>query len=175
MLEQLAKKYIEGDDVTPQLTTPSFTTVGDVLNRWIDWEHDNLPKDLSIIYTEKPDSYQSSQELHDDIVTNKRIFVFSLFCTHPLISEDTNRKFRAVHDYRHHFESGVIESDFGLYGEFCAYQKAKQDLFAYIWENEPTAATELYPTLDKILCSEIVLQAAVRLYTGEFADQKIVL
>lgn len=171
MLEALAQRYLNGIDQTPNL--PELT--GDILTRWINHEYQSvIAKGLKIELTEKADSYPDSKALFDDIAQNNHVFIFSLYNEHPLWDEQTNQKFRAVHDYRHHFESGASDLGFSLHGEFEAYQKAKNDLFTYLWEHESVPTLELYPTLDKILFSEIVLQAAVKHHTGEFAAQKIV-
>ena len=171
MLEALAQRYLDGIDQTPNL--PELT--GDILTRWINHEYDAIiAKGLQVKLTEQADSYADSKALFDDIAQNNHVFIFSLYNEHPLWDEATNQKFRAVHDYRHHFESGKSSLGFSLHGEFEAYQKAKDDLFDYLWKHESVPTLELYPTLDKILFSEIVLQASVKLFTGEFADQKIV-
>lgn len=171
MLEALAQRYLNGIDQT--LNLPELT--GDILSRWINHEYDCIiSKGLQVELTEKAGSYADSKELFDDIAQNNHVFIFSLYNEHPLWDEATNQKFRTIHDYRHHFESGTSDLGFSLHGEFEAYQKAKNDLFTYLWEHESVPTLELYPTLDKILFSEIVLQAAVRHYTGAFAAQKIV-
>ena len=171
MLEALAQRYLDGLDQTPNL--PELT--GDILSRWINHEYDTIiAKGLQVELTENSSSYENSKALFDDISKNNHVFIFSLYNEHPLWDEATNQKLRAVHDYRHHFESGRSELGFSLHGEFEAYQKAKDDLFAYLWKHESVPTLELYPTLDKILFSEIVLQAAVKHFTGEFAPQKIV-
>jgi hypothetical protein len=171
MLEALAKCYLDGRDETSFL--PKLT--GDILSRWINHEYDVIiAKGLQVELTEQADSYENSKALFDDISKNNHVFIFSLYNEHPLWDEQTNQKLRAVHDYKHHFESGKTELGFSLYGEFEAYQKAKNDLFTYLWEHESVPTLELYPTLDKVLFSEIVLQAAVKHFTGEFAPQKIV-
>jgi hypothetical protein len=172
MLEALAKRYLDGRDETSFL--PELT--GDILSRWINHEYAAIiAKGLQVELTENSTGgYADSSELFDDIAQNNHVFVFSLYNEHPLWDEATNQKLRAVHDYRHHFESGRSELGFSLHGEFEAYQKAKDDLFAYLWKHESVPTLELYPTLDKVLFSEIVLQAAVKHFTGEFAPQKIV-
>jgi hypothetical protein len=171
MLEALAQRYLNGIDQTPNL--PELT--GDILSRWINHDYDAIiAKGLQVELTEQADSYENSKALFDDIAQNNHVFIFSLCNEHPLWDEQTNQKFRAVHDYRHHFESGASDLGFSLYGEFEAYQKAKDDLFTYLWEHESAGTLELFPILDKILFSEIVLQAAVKHHTGEFASQKIV-
>jgi hypothetical protein len=171
MLEALAQRYLDGVDQTPNL--PELT--GDILTKWINHEYDAIvAKGLKVELTEQADSYENSKALFDDIAQNNHVFIFSLFNEHPLWDEATNQKFRAVHDYRHHFESGRSELGFSLHSEFEAYQKAKDDLFDYLWKHENVPTLEIFPILDKILFSEIVLQAAVRHYTGEFAAQKIV-
>lgn len=171
MLKELAEKYQKGIDRTSEL--PELT--GKILTRWINHEYQSiLSQGLEVELTEKADSYADSSALFEDIAQNNHVFIFSLYNEHPLWDEQTNQKFRAVHDYKHHFESGRSSLGFSLHGEFEAYQKAKNDLFTYLWKHESVPTLELYPTFDKILFSEIVLQAAVRHYTGEFAEQKIV-
>jgi len=171
MLQELADRYIEGRDETSFL--PKLT--GEILSGWINHDYDEIiDKGLQVELTANPASYKTTQELFDDIAQNNHVFIFSLYNQHPLWDEATNQKLRAVHDYRHHFESGKSSLGFSLYGEFEAYQKAKTDLHDYLWKHESVPTLELYPTLDKILFSEIVLQAAVKHYTGEFAAQKIV-
>ena len=172
MLKELAERYINGEDATPSLY---LYPIEKALTGWIEHEYaEILSRGLQVELTTNSHIYADSKELFDDIALNNHVFVFSLYNEHPLWDEATNQKFRAVHDYRHHFESGKSELGFSLYGEFEAYQKATTNLHEYLWKHESVPTLEIYPTLDKILFSEIVLQAAVRHYTGEFAAQKIV-
>lgn len=173
MLKELAERYINNEDVTPSLY---LYPIEKALTGWIEYEYQYiLSRGLQVeLTTKSTGGYKDSSELFDDIAQNNHVYVFSLYNEHPLWCEEINQKFRAVHDYRHHFESGKSSLGFSLYGEFEAYQKAKTDLHDYLWRHESVPTLEIYPTLDKILFSEIVLQAAVRHYTGEFAAQKIV-
>lgn len=172
MLQQLAERYLNGQDFTSQLPE----TTGDILTRWIDHEFQKLAKwGISVELSENPKNYNGIKDVITDIKNNHHIYVFSLYCEHPLISPETNRKFRAIHDYFHHYLSGLGEEEsFSLYGEFVAYERAKNDLFNYLWQHESVPTLEIFPILDRVLFSEIVLQASVKLFTGEFADQKIV-
>jgi hypothetical protein len=173
MLQELAEHYLNGKDATAEL--PELT--GDILTRWIEHEFQKLGLlGISVELSENPKNYNGISDVIADVRDNKHIYVFSLYCEHPLISPETNRKFRAIHDYFHHYLSGLgAESSFSLYGEFVAYERAKTDLFAYLWQHESVPTLEIFPILDRVLFSEIVLQASVKLHTGEFADQKIVL
>jgi hypothetical protein len=171
MLQQLAERYLNSKDFTSELPE----TTGDILTRWIDHDFAKLAeRHIAVELSENPRNYQTIKDLHDDIEQNNHVYVFSLFCEHPLISVETNRKFRAIHDVFHHYDSGA-SADMGLFGEFLAYRKASLDLHNYLWQHESVPTLEIFPILDRVLFSEIVLQASVKLYTGEFADQKIVL
>jgi hypothetical protein len=162
---EFSNRYRLGIDVTDTLPEG----VKKALVAWIDYDYENLPISVSVV--DCMDSYANISEMFADI-QKQHLSVSSLFCTHPLWDEITNQKFRAIHDYNHHFKVG-LHSDFSLYGEFQAYIKAVADfdiwLSAYGASYLPFAIT-----VQKILFSEIVLQASVRCETGEFAAQKIV-
>jgi len=72
---------------------------------------------------------------------------------HPYLSKLANAKFRAIHDWAH-IELGADDS---FNGEFTTW-----------WCNEAPESIQW------ILFSEIVLQAAAAIYFGEFQPQKLV-
>ena len=74
---------------------------------------------------------------------------------HPFLTAQMNARFRAVHDW-HHIRSGA---DASLSGEIEAYKWARMTAPHEIWW---------------LLHSEIVLQAAACIATGEFQPQKLV-
>lgn len=84
-----------------------------------------------------------------------RLYISIMHISHPFLSDKENAHFRAVHDWHH------IRADVGstLDGEIAAFK------YACI------AAPE---SIHWILFSEIVLQAAAAIATGEFQPQKIV-
>jgi hypothetical protein len=84
-----------------------------------------------------------------------RLYISSISLSHPLLSAAENLRFRAVHDW-HHL---TIGADSTFAGELAAYRRSA--------ESAPTC-------IHWVLFSEIVLQAAARLYTGEFQPQKLV-
>ena len=84
-----------------------------------------------------------------------RLLVSTAHNVHPHWLPMHNKMFRAVHDWDH-IQSGA---GFDLAGETQAYERAM--------ETAPEC-------LRWILYSEIVLQAATAIHTGEFARQKLV-
>lgn len=72
---------------------------------------------------------------------------------HPYLSKSANAKFRAIHDWAH-MELGADDS---FNGEFTTW-----------WYNEAPESIQW------ILFSEIVLQAAAAIYFGKFQPQKLV-
>jgi hypothetical protein len=73
--------------------------------------------------------------------------------SHPYLTKSANAKFRAVHDWQHI----VLSADDSFNGEFSTW-----------WNNNAPESIQW------ILFSEIVLQAAAAIYSGEFQAQKLV-
>ncbi|WP_255017026.1 hypothetical protein [Cyanobium sp. A2C-AMD] len=74
---------------------------------------------------------------------------------HPFLSVADNVRFRALHDW-HHISLGA---GFDITGEYRTFEQAILTAPKYLWW---------------VLFSEIVLQAAACIATGEFQDQKLV-
>jgi hypothetical protein len=74
---------------------------------------------------------------------------------HPFLSVADNVRFRAVHDW-HHI---VLNAGFDLAGEYRTFEQTLLSAPKRLWW---------------ILFSEIVLQAAACIHTGEFQPQKLV-
>ena len=89
------------------------------------------------------------------LAASGELVISTAFNHHPFLSYWENSQFRAVHDW-HHVTSGA---DSTFKGELAAYQQAISTAPKEIWW---------------ILFSEIVLQAATAIATGEFAAQKLV-
>lgn len=67
------------------------------------------------------DPYGSAAEMMDDVKINRRIRILGTHVTggHPLLSDDDNDAFRAVHDVLGHYVTG---RGFDRHGEEAAYQ-----------------------------------------------------
>lgn len=101
------------------------------------------------------DPYQSFEQMRDQIRSTGTMLVWKGASETPLWSPETNWKARAVHDWDH-----IVHSlDFSMEGEAAAFRKSAQRT----------------PGLERLYLSEIMLQAAVQNYTGNFAAQKLVL
>lgn len=98
--------------------------------------------------------YASADEMNADIA-NGRFKVTTDNSDHPFWNEDQNWKFRVVHDYLGHFETG---NDFSLPGETNAYHDH--------------AAGVTDPLARKALQMEVYGQAAANVANGDFQPQK---
>lgn len=83
------------------------------------------------------------------------LFVSTEHISHPFLANVENALFRAVHDW-HHI---VVDADSTLNGEIATFEHARSTAPREIWW---------------MLRSEIVLQAAACIATGEFQPQKLV-
>lgn len=102
------------------------------------------------------DPYSSFGEMLADYQHNFRLRVYTGGTSSPLLSDQLNIMFRAVHD-AHHL---MIGADFTMEGEIQAFKHA-----ASLVHNS---------TLRKLFFSEIVLQAATFYATDAFPQQRIV-
>lgn len=114
-----------------------------------------LSSGLDIILCDD-DPYSGYDEMREDYLKHHRLKIYTGGTSSPLLSDQLNIMFRAVHD-AHHLH---IDADFTLEGEIKAFQ--------YV------ASLTHSHTLKKLLFSEIVLQAATFYTTGEFPEQRIV-
>lgn len=101
------------------------------------------------------DPYTSFEQMRDQISSTGQMLVWTGASETPLWDERTNWMARAVHDFDHI----VHHADFGMEGEALVTRKA-------------VAARE---KLAPLYLSEVMLQAAVQNYTGQFSAQKLVL
>lgn len=101
------------------------------------------------------DPYHSFEQMRDQIRSTGTMLVWKGASETPLWTPETNWKARAVHDWDH-----IVHSvDFSMEGEAAAFRKSAQRS----------------PGLERLYLSEIMLQAAVQNYTGNFSAQKLVL
>lgn len=101
------------------------------------------------------DPYANYDQLKNDVIVNKRMLVWTGASETPLWTPEINWKARAVHDWDH----VTHDVDFSMEGEHAAYR----------------VSASRNPGLAPLYLSEIVLQAAVQTFTGQFDEQKLVL
>lgn len=114
-----------------------------------------LSSGLDIILCDD-DPYSGYDDMREDYIKRHRLKVFTGGTSSPLLSDQLNIMFRAVHD-AHHLQ---VDADFTLQGEIKAFQHV--------------ASLVHNVALKKLFFSEIVLQAATFYATGEFPEQRIV-
>ena len=121
-----------------------------LLRGWIRAEFQRIPvmvrfQDQDVDLPEMLQRWNASGEL----------FISTASITHPYLTDVENALFRAVHDW-HHI---VVDADSTLNGEIAAFEHARSTAPVEIWW---------------MLRSEIVLQAAACIATGQFQPQKLV-
>lgn len=148
-LEVMAQAYQAGRDAT---RSPEVQRMVDAEMRRVKRAFDRLPFEVRFVDF---DPYSSYEEMKADVLANNRMLVWTGASDTPLWDPLTNWQARAVHDWDH-IQNDV---DFSIGGEVEAYRRS--------------AARR--PGLAPLYLSEIVLQAAVQVHTGDFEEQKLVL
>lgn len=97
--------------------------------------------------------YKTAAAMFADI-TDLRLLVSKDHNEHPIFTEQTNLRFRAVHDTFGHYEA---KSAFTLAGELAAYREHRDSLPESVW---------------KYLFVEVLGQAVVAAVEGQFPVQK---
>ena len=127
--------------------TPSAAEL-QTLNNWIESEFSAIPC-LVKFWT----GDVSLADCKAEFTKSGTLNVSTAHNHHPHLTKSANAKFRAVHDW-HHIELGADDS---FNGEFSTW-----------WNNNAPESIQW------ILFSEIVLQAAAAIHTGKFPAQKLV-
>lgn len=142
--QALASAYMQGSDCP--LTDGEIAS----LREFIDSELRSIY--CPIVYVDYDVTLPECMELFHK---ESKLYISIDNISHPYLSDKENAHFRAVHDWHH------IRADVGstLSGEIASFE------YACI------AAPE---SIHWILFSEIVLQAAAAIATGEFQPQKVV-
>ena len=104
---------------------------------------------------EMSDSDVTPEEMLANWQSKKVLLVSTANSEHPYLSVSDNVRFRAVHDW-HHI---AFNCGFDFAGEYKTFEMAIKSAPRSIWW---------------VLFSEIVLQAAACIHTGEFQPQKLV-
>jgi len=144
MLANLANAYITGKH-----TTPTYTELAD-FKGWIHTEWRKIPAPIK--YTTA--DFTLGQAIKH-FINSGELVISVAHNHHPHLTYSENAKFRAVHDWHHIIGS----ADDTLAGEIRTYLIARNSAPESIWW---------------LLLSEIVLQAAATIYTGQFQPQKLV-
>ena len=128
-------------------TTPADAELR-LFNQWIEAEFSAIP--CAVLFWTGDISLA---ECKTEFIKQGTLNISTAHNDHPYLSNLANAKFRAVHDW-HHIELGADDS---FKGEW------------FTWE-----ANNAPDSIQWILFSEIVLQAAAAIYSGEFPAQKLV-
>jgi hypothetical protein len=139
-----ATAFIHGPTATPTLRELVL------FKGWLLAQFQALPVQVEV--TEAEVSPEAMITHHAETGT---LLISTAFCDHPHLSEADNVRFRAVHDW-HHISRGL---GFDWAGE--------QGTLAVACESAPSE-------IHWILTSEIALQAAAAIVTGEFHPQRLV-
>ena len=152
VVRALGEAYLQGRDMSH---TREGRALADAAARRVVREFTQLQKKIEVIFTER-DPYDTFAALRDDVVNNRRMYVYTGESVTPLWDPETNWKARAVHDYEH-VEDLV---GFDLQGELAAAR----------------ASTRKAPELAPLVLSEVALQAASYHVLGGFPEgsQKLV-
>ena len=118
------------------------------LNNWIESEFKAIPCAVKF-WTGDISLAECKAEFRNSATLN----VSTAHNSHPYLTKSANAKFRAVHDWQHI----VLSADDSFNGEFSTW-----------WNNNAPESIQW------ILFSEIVLQAAAAIYSGKFPAQKLV-
>ncbi len=148
-LAPLVRAWHEGQDATE---SPQIRAMINEERARIHREFAQLPIRVKFV---SHDPYTSFEQMRDQIASTGQMLVWTGASETPLWDEQTNWKARAVHDFDHL----VHQADFGMEGE------------AFVTRKAIAAREKLAP----LYLSEIMLQAAVQNYTGQFSEQKLVL
>lgn len=143
-LESLATQYISG-----QAATPTMRELMD-FHQWVDTEFARIER--RVVFTEAEVSPEEMEYHWDHFGLLK---ISTAHNEHPYWGPEINAKFRAIHDWDH----VTWGHGYDWVGEIRACQ---------------TAMAKAPESIHWILWSEIALQAAAAIHTGEFQPQKLV-
>ena len=135
-LRALADAYAKGVDIA---STAHVQSMAQAQADRVQRAFRNLQQHIRVEFTER-DPYPTYQALRNDVLSSRRMYVYTGGSDTPLWSPEINWQARAVHDYDHIMAS----ADFSPEGEVLAYR----------------ASARQAPDLEPLYLSEIVLQAA---------------
>lgn len=152
--DQLASVYETGPDLT------LYPWQLNAIKEWIAAAFHRLPVVVSF---EDKDPYSNASDMFTGLDSTGRLQIFA-GGEHPYyLTREENLWFRALHDWAHY----QARSDFDLVGEHKAYKMQVK-----LAQNYFNGCVPLW--LKQFLFSEIVLQAAASISSGEFPKQRLV-
>ena len=143
-IARLADQYISGQAVTPTRAEIN------AFNQWVTDSYSRIDR-----YVQFTTAEVTPEEMEEYWNRYAILLVSMAHIEHPFWADDINAKFRAIHDWDH-IHGGF---SYGMAGEACAA--------GYAMSTAPES-------IRWILWSEIALQAAAAIHTGEFQEQKLV-
>lgn len=158
--QEIADFYNAAEEITAEEASGEIKQAYKALTDEIDQQYEMLVKELGIeVEFVDYDPYPDFMEMRKDYVENKRMKIMKTSATgsHPLMTDEQNDKFRAVHDAFGHLATG---RGFDRHGEEAAYQ-AHSTMFS--------------PEAQKALASETRGQNNTLIVNGDFPPQKLVI
>lgn len=158
--KRIADLYDEADDLPADEIQEEARQAYEALVEEIDQQFEMLTKELGVkVEFVDEDPYENFYEMLDDYQKNKRLKILKTSVTggHPLMTDEQNDKFRAVHDAFGHLATG---RGFDRHGEEAAYQ-AHKSMFS--------------DTAVKAAATELRGQNAFLIERGFFGPQKLVI
>jgi hypothetical protein len=104
-----------------------------------------------VVFTTE-DVYQSAKEMRERVVSENKIYIYSGWGGHPILTQEQNNIGRAVHDVFAHMVCGC---PFNFEGEFTAYLEQRNYYPRWTWD---------------VLFSEIPCQTAAYYVNGNSHD-----
>ncbi|CAB5220238.1 hypothetical protein UFOVP238_4 [uncultured Caudovirales phage] len=138
--KRIADFYDAAEDVPADKASPEVKKAYAALTKEVGEQYKVLTQDLGVkVEFTDEDPYENYNEMQKDYLQNKRIKIMRTASTgsHPLMTDEQNDQFRAVHDAFGHLGTGC---GFDRHGEEAAYQ-AHKSMFSP--EAQKAAATEL--------------------------------
>lgn len=158
--QEIADFYNAAPEVTAEESSEEIRAAYRALTTEIDRQYEMLVNELGIkVEFVDEDPYPDFMEMRKDFLENKRMKIMKTEVTgsHPLMTDEQNDKFRAVHDAFGHLATG---RGFDRHGEEAAYQ-AHSTMFS--------------EEAIKALATETRAQNSTMIVNGDFPPQKLVI
>lgn len=158
--QEIADFYNDAPEIRAEEASEEIKQAYKALTDEIDQQYEMLVNELGIkIEFVDDDPYTDFMEMRKDFIENRRLKIMKTEATgsHPLMTDEQNDKFRAVHDAFGHLATG---RGFDRHGEEAAYQ---------------AHGTMFSDDAKKALASETRGQNNTLIVNGDFPSQKLVI